>query len=178
MLTPDLPVADKIGDICKVVLERDPSPIMNTFDLLIRKESKEKKLEAARIAQILRILNMAIRGNKSHIRQELVNMVENLLMQSGNTYCDIFKLLIDLRETNISSFLNESSLFDSNCKKSANLLGFKHTYPILCLSDIFTRSSTLSINVLVNTIKEVLVDAEMLSLEEIQDSANNFNTHL
>lgn len=61
---------------------------------------------------------------------------------------------------------------------SANLLGFKHTYPILCLSDVYTRSSTLSINVLINSIKEVLVDGEMLNGEEKDNSAKNFNTHL
>lgn len=79
MLAPELPIADKIGDICKVLFEKDPTPILNNFDLLIPKENKEKKAEAARIAQILKILSTTIKGKKSQIRQEFVNMVESLL---------------------------------------------------------------------------------------------------
>lgn len=79
VLAPELPIADKIGDICKVLFEKDPTPILNNFDLLIPKENKEKKAEAARIAQILKILSTTIKGKKSQIRQEFVNMVESLL---------------------------------------------------------------------------------------------------
>ena len=65
-------------------------------------------------------------------------MVQSLLNLYDSTYFEMFRLLIDLRETDISIFLNESSKFDSQNKKSAGLMGFKHTYPILCLSDVFT----------------------------------------
>jgi hypothetical protein len=70
-----------------------------------------------------------------------------------------------LREADVLSLLNESAKLDENSKKSAKLLGFKHSYPILCLADIFTRSSTLSFSVLINSLKEILADGGFIDDE-------------
>ena len=68
VLSPKLPIADKLGDICKIVFERDVSPILNYFEMLIPKGNKAKQAEAARIKQILKILNCTIKGTKSQVR--------------------------------------------------------------------------------------------------------------
>lgn len=124
-------------------------------------------------------MSRAIEGKRSLLKQEIVKFVEGTITGSKDSSSfKIFRLLNDLRDTDVSVFLNESAKLDSRSKNSAKLLGFKNTYPILCLSDVFTISQTLSIGVLINTIKEVLADNDMMSKKEIEDSAKNFNTHL
>lgn len=43
VLVPDLPITAKIGDICKVVLERDTSAIATTFMEIVPTDIPEKK---------------------------------------------------------------------------------------------------------------------------------------
>ena len=50
------------------------------------------------------------------------------------------------------------------------------TYPVLCLVDLFTTSSTLSNSALICSLREMLNEEGMLEKKEQESSSKNFNT--
>lgn len=62
--------------------------------------------------QIFKILAMAMTGKKGKIKRELVGMTKDLLKNKDQSYFEVFQLLSDLRETDVTSILNECSKLD------------------------------------------------------------------
>jgi hypothetical protein len=70
-LIPDLPFSDYLGDICKLTLQKDPSPIIRVVEKVF---PKDRKTQAKPVIQLFKILSLAMVENKSQMKRELIGM--------------------------------------------------------------------------------------------------------
>ena len=103
------------------------------------------------------------------MKRELSSYLENLLKKNEMPYYEVFTLLIELRESNVTRLLEESAKLSSKDARYSKMLGFQQTYPILCLIDIFSMSSTLSNSLLISSIKEIMAEGKMLTKAEKEE---------
>lgn len=157
VVSPDLGIEDKFGDLCKLVLEKDPQPIIGIISGLV---PKENSFTAEPVLQIFRIMGFAICSKKQRLRSELTDLTKNLLEPK---YLEAFELLSELRESNLIKITNDVWKFHSKMNKSANLLGFETNYPISCAVAFCANSSIISYQVLINSVKEILTCREMMT---------------
>lgn len=153
------------------MLEKDTAPVTTCLETVF---PDAKAAEPA--LRLFRILAITYSGKKSKLKKELIGLLQELMVDTDKSYFSVFQLLNELREADIGRLLEESSNLGEGLEKSCRLLGFKSTYPIMCLVDIFTTSSTLSNSVLICSLREILSEGGMLEKKEKEVASKNFNT--
>ena len=86
----------------------------------------------------------------------------------------LFTALHSLRKANVSSMLYEA-LQPEQGDKHSKLLGFKQSYPVLCVADLFAPTSSLSNDIVCTTIREVMISTGALK-GDLEEEEKNFQT--
>ena len=104
VLVPELPIADKITDLCRLVLEKDITPINSAIEVLFKDSDAAKP-----VIKLFRILKHAQTGDRRKLKDELMSVLEELISKNESRYFETFRLLKELREGDVSRLLQESS---------------------------------------------------------------------
>ncbi|TNV88226.1 hypothetical protein FGO68_gene17400 [Halteria grandinella] len=173
-----------VGDVCKVLIEGDPSPLIS----LIKGEFPEEAGETINIdpnEEVIKELASLIvksfaRNSKEDIKLRALDFITEGYVKgengSGYSAVDFMKIVEKLHNGDLSA------LTDLQCyngiDETTGLLGMNSAFPILFLLDVFQVSTSLSNEVIVCSMKEIMMKykLENNSEENKAQIAAEYNT--
>jgi len=104
-----MPIHEYISVLCKVILERDPSPMVKLIKQIIPDIPNQRTLEP--LNRLLDLLMEANLGEVESLQKSLLVFLDSMLQGRHRKYFETFELLVRLRSKDLSRFFKEAQSF-------------------------------------------------------------------
>ncbi|TNV88225.1 hypothetical protein FGO68_gene14500 [Halteria grandinella] len=172
-----------VGDVCKVLIEGDPTPLISLIKGQIPKEVGEV-VDIDSAEEVIRELTtLIVRSFAKNAKEDIKLKALEFLNQGYEnnegklqTSVDIMKMVEGLQKGDLSAITGLQCY--NGVDQKTGLLGLSAAFPLLFMLDIFQVSTSLSNEVIVCAMKEILIKFGLENDSEENKSliASQYNT--